>query len=207
MDYLETNDELQHHGVKGMKWGVRRSKKEVNNLRKMASRANDESTARQLNAAADKKASELSEQERELAKAQRARQLKKGAAAVATALALVGAAYVGKKMHDQNKATRLAEKDLLRERRDAAKKAKKAAKLDKVLERAAEKVKSRVISSTSQTTSRTTSSSSSSTSVSTTSSGSIAKKASVGASIVAGLLSSTHTKMPTYVDGDIEFYQ
>lgn len=41
MDYIITNGELCHYGVKGMKWGVRRTKKAVAKYANMAKRQSD----------------------------------------------------------------------------------------------------------------------------------------------------------------------
>ena len=87
---MSDSNELQHHGVKGMKWGVRRARNEAKTMRKMALRTDDDNVRKQLSDKAEKRAEEAAAMERELVKLKRAKQIRRGVTATAIALAAVG---------------------------------------------------------------------------------------------------------------------
>lgn len=189
---LSESTELYHHGVKGMKWGVRKARNEVKTIRKMALRTHDDNVRKQLNDSADKRSAEADAMERELAIAQRNKRIKQGVAAVGIALAAVGA-Y---KIHQKGEAQRMA--DALKrktERKNAkeqswlrkheAKLANMQAKRDKNNEVWGSVGDDRWNSFGSA----------------------FSKKASRGASIVKNLLSAKSSAGPIKLDNDTEFYQ
>lgn len=92
-NYQET--QLQHQGVKGMKWGVRKSRKESSMLRKMALRSTDPDTMRQLNDRATQKSAEADRLEKQAKKAALKRKVAVGLAATTAALAVLAAHRVG----------------------------------------------------------------------------------------------------------------
>lgn len=62
MDEINKNDELQHWGIKGMRWGVRRSQKQLDKLNNR-SKAEQEAEAKKFKTSDKKHTSELSDDE------------------------------------------------------------------------------------------------------------------------------------------------
>ena len=89
-DYIIYNGELYHHGVKGMKWGVRRAKK---NTVETSGRSDTSKSRRELTP--EQKA------------ARRKKAIKIGAAAVGTALAVYGAKKIHDAIRDKNTELRI----------------------------------------------------------------------------------------------------
>lgn len=178
LGYMNHSDELQHHGVKGMKWGVRRARREARTIRKMALRANDDNVRKQLNDSADKRYLEADQMERDYQSLKRARQIRMGVVAASVALAAVAAYKIGKGGSLKDLGDKV--KDKAKPVKDAIK--EKRARKDEVWGKVGDDRWNSFGSG-------------------------FAKKASRGASIVNRLLSSKSSAGPIKLDDDTEFYQ
>lgn len=182
-NYQET--QLQHHGVKGMKWGVRKARKESNMLRKMALRSTDPDTMKQLNDRATQKSTEADRLEKQAKQAALKRKVAVGLAATTAALAAIAMYRMGEDKRRDAQAKKLNERIKKKTAKELAWLAKKESRTktnDSVWGTVGD---ARWNSFGSQ----------------------FSQKASRGASIVTNLLASKSSAGPIDLGGGTEFYQ